>query len=649
MSAEEANDATLIGGDIVYTRIPLASGASSGDAPIPRAIQAVADQSFAVATGHGDESRVLALVDGRRTVAEVIRMSPLPSGTTLQHLRALCDRGVLAPLKTKTSTGPLTPLAAHPNVVVIDTRYRDRADGAERSATRSGPPSAVSYLPTALSSHPSNGSFGAAEIPANGTDTAVAAGSTPFRLGSYEVATRIGQGGMGTVYVCRKAWATGVQRLFALKVVRQHADQQELAVRSLMREARVGALLSHPNIQGVVDVGTYKAQPFLILDYIEGVSLADMLTGDRRPPAPIVVAIILDVLRGLDRAHGLSDDDGRPLEFVHCDVSPPNILVGADGIARLTDFGSCRVLSEEGPNRPDPLKLGKPSFMAPEQLCAEPLDRRTDIFAMGATMFAALTGQEAFGADSYQQVVLNVLRKRVPPPSELGAPACFDDICRRALSRPRDGRYATAEEMAQALLKSALADGLLASPGEVAQYVRREFGEVLDEQRHRIQSALDGKLAARNGASDSFSGIDTRSAGAATSPATSAPAAAPMNRGADKNPKLAATMILPRAEEFFDGPVAESSFDGSVQGPRAAVEDTTYEIPIGNLGKVLWQRLAQERKVIYASVAFGIALLTLTVLLVGSSHPTKTMTKTAAARAAATSAKPPTAEQSPAH
>ena len=108
----------------------------------------------------------------------------------------------------------------------------------------------------------------------------------PFRLGEYEVATRIAQGGMGSIYVCRRAGATGPQRLFTLKVVRQHAKQVAQVIQSFRREARVGALLSHPNLQTVVHVGTYHEQPFLILDYVEGIGLADLMASPKRLPPP---------------------------------------------------------------------------------------------------------------------------------------------------------------------------------------------------------------------------------------------------------------------------------------------------------------------------------------------------------------------------
>lgn len=315
---------------------------------------------------------------------------------------------------------------------------------------------------------------------------AIAAGA-PFRVGSYEVATRIAQGAMGSVYVCRRVGAVGFQRLFALKVIRQHSTQQDVAVKSFIREAKIGAMLDHPNLQTLVDVGTYEDQPFLILDYIEGTSLSDVITEDRRPPPAIVVSAILDILRGLQHVHDVVDEQGNRRGLVHCDVSPQNILIGVDGSARLTDFGSARFANEAQTAETDPVAVGKPAYMAPEQLRGESVDVRTDVFSVGIVMWTALTGQKLFSAESYDQTVMRVMRRKIPPPSELGAPACLDPIILKALSRSPEGRYASADELARDLLKVAAAENLVASPRDVGQWVRTELGDSLAERRRRIQ------------------------------------------------------------------------------------------------------------------------------------------------------------------
>jgi serine/threonine-protein kinase len=379
---------------------------------------------------------------------------------------------------------------AHGNVIVTvgDAAGGASAGGAvaggavDRPAAQGGPPEPK---PAALSVEGPSSQV-ASQGGARSKNAAI-----PFRLGEYEVATRIAQGGMGSIYVCRRAGTPGVQRLFTLKVVRQHAKQIAQVVQSFRREARVGALLSHPNLQTVIHVGTYHEQPFLILDYVEGIGLAELLASHKRLPPAIVVSILVDVLRGLKAAHDLVDEQGNRLGLVHGDISPQNILIGVDGNARLTDFGSSRFSSDARVADLAPL-VGKPAFMAPEQLSAEPLDARTDLFSVGVLMWTALTGQPLFAADSYEQIVMNVFRKKIPPPSEFGAPACFDEISTTALSRAPEGRYSNAEEMANALSRVARAEGIVGSPYDVGQWVRREFAETLAERRRRVQVVFGG-------------------------------------------------------------------------------------------------------------------------------------------------------------
>jgi hypothetical protein len=329
----------------------------------------------------------------------------------------------------------------------------------------------------------------AGEVTIRGTS-----GEPFFRVGPYEVASRLGQGGMGSVYVCRRTGAAGFRRLFALKVIRQGSGQEPAAEKSFLREVRVGVLLDHPNTQSVIDVGMYNNQPYLVLQYVEGTSLEEISFGRRVPP-DVVVTVLIDVLRGLQRAHEVNDEEGRWLGLVHGDVSAPNILIGLDGVARLTDFGSARFTGLGETGKPDPMTLGKPAYLAPEQLLMEPLDARTDIFAMGIVMWTALTGRELFAADDYEQIIANVLRKDIEPPSAFGAPACLDDICLRALSRSREGRPPSAQEMAQALLAIGVQNGLLASPAAVGAYMRREVVQADVERRRRLDAAFQDAVA----------------------------------------------------------------------------------------------------------------------------------------------------------
>jgi serine/threonine protein kinase len=308
----------------------------------------------------------------------------------------------------------------------------------------------------------------------------------PVRVGGYEVATRIARGGLGSVYVCRKAGGDH-GRLLTLKVVREHTIEQALAAASLHHEALVGSLFRHPNAQTVIDSGIYGGQPFLILEYLDGASLADLLAEETRPTPSIVVSIVLDVLSALHAMHQTTDPKGKPLGLVHCDVSPENVLVGVNGISRLADFGSARFTTVA--NERQPFAVSKPPYMPPEQFRGDKLDSRSDLYATGVLLWTALTGQQPFVADDYDQIVMNVMRKKIKPPSAYGAPACLDDVCMQALSRSPDGRFVVAGAMAAALRTAAQANNLIESREGVGQWVRRAMGDEL-ARRHRLVDAM---------------------------------------------------------------------------------------------------------------------------------------------------------------
>ncbi len=310
-----------------------------------------------------------------------------------------------------------------------------------------------------------------------------------FRVGPYEVATRIARGGTASVYVCRRANAPGPQRLLTLKAVRQHSPEQERAIRAFQHEALIGSLFSHPHAQTVLETDLYQGEPFLILDYVDGGSLADLLAPETRPSPAVVVAIVLDALAALQALHVANDADGNWLGLIHCDISPENILIGVNGVARLADFGSTRFIATD--KQAQAFGLSKPPCMPPEQLRGDKLDTRSDIYAMGVLLWTALTGQQPFAADTYEQTAMNVLRKKIKPPSAHGAPACLDDVCMQAMDRSPDGRFMVATAMATALLTAARAENLIDSREGVGRWVRGALGDVLASRHRRIEAAFD--------------------------------------------------------------------------------------------------------------------------------------------------------------
>ena len=318
------------------------------------------------------------------------------------------------------------------------------------------------------------------------------------RVGRYEVLARLKRGGMGSVYLCRLSGSAGFQRLFAMKVLSSNStlDESFDAMEAFFREAQLLAQLHHPNIVGIVDVGT-ATEPFLVLDYVEGGSLFDLCNGspNSRDPKKIV-AIMLDALAGLAAAHRAVDAGGTPLELVHCDLTPHNLLVGIDGACRIADFGIARAHSDAHREANGPL-WGKPGYMAPERAAGKNSDQRSDIFSLGVALYTALTGVEPFAGASSAETLRNVIEKSVLPPSQVGfcPPPALDWVCMTALEKDPAARFQTADEMLTQLRRVAARADLFAAPLDVGSWVKEVLGKKLEERRQVVRRATDPKTA----------------------------------------------------------------------------------------------------------------------------------------------------------
>ena len=308
------------------------------------------------------------------------------------------------------------------------------------------------------------------------------------RLGRYEILGVLGHGGMATVYLGRADGEPGFRRLVAIKVLHPHLSEDASFVGMLLDEARIAARLHHPNVVPIVDLQTERGLHYVVMEYVEGCAMFELLAKNRehRPPE-LIVPIVLDALAGLHAAHELRGDDGESLELVHRDVSPQNVLVGVEGVARITDFGVARAAARITTTRPERRGAkGRVGFLSPEQLRGEAIDRRADVFAAGVLLWTALTGTRLFyDPDSEAATATRTLTMKVPPPSTLGLkpPAAFDAVCLRALERDPSARFETALSMEEALRSAALEAGMLGTRREVADWMRRTFGDELSARR----------------------------------------------------------------------------------------------------------------------------------------------------------------------
>ena len=306
-------------------------------------------------------------------------------------------------------------------------------------------------------------------------------------LSRYVVYDRIASGGTASVHLGRLAGVGGFARIVAIKKLHEHVATDPKFVAMLLDEARLLSSVRHPNVvttQDIVEDGTIIA---LVMDYVAGVPLFDAMKAlaerGEPIPTPIALALAVHTLQGLDAAHEAVDGAGKKLEIVHRDVSPQNILVGTDGLARIIDFGIAQGAERLQTTQAGEVK-GKVAYMAPEQLNGERIDRRSDIFAVGVVLWEMLTSKRLFFEKTEGHTVTNVLHKKVEPPIHAGfATTALNSVVLRSLDRDPNVRFQTCADMADALEESMA----IAKPREVAAWIERVDPARLAERRAMVR------------------------------------------------------------------------------------------------------------------------------------------------------------------
>ncbi len=324
-------------------------------------------------------------------------------------------------------------------------------------------------------------------------------------LGDFQLLAKLATGGMAEIFLARKRGAG--QPIQVVKRILTHLADDEHFVTMFRDEANLASLLDHPNICKVHELGHVGDVWFIVMEYLHGVALSRMLSqlAKRRRflDVRVVAGLMVQACDGLEAAHEARGADGHPLGVVHRDVSPPNILLTADGTVKLLDFGIAKARGANSKTRTGTVK-GKNAYMSPEQILGKPLDRRSDVFALAAVMYELLSVRRLFHRDSDFLTFKAITEEPIPDIRDRRAdlPAALVAVLTRALARDPAARYPTAAAMKDAIIAACANLGGPAAPDEIKGMLARDFPDELAAKDALLKQAerLDADAAPLSGA-----------------------------------------------------------------------------------------------------------------------------------------------------
>ncbi len=436
-------------------------------------------------------------------------------------------------------------------------------------------------------------------------------------VGRYALFGEIASGGMAAVHYGRLIGPEGFSRTVAIKRLHPHLARNPEFVAMFLDEARVAARVRHPNVVPTLDIVNMQGELFLVMEYVQGETLSRMIRAARKAgtkmPPDVAAAIVVGVLHGLHAAHEAVNERGAPLNIVHRDVSPQNILIGIDGIPRLVDFGVAKAVGRVQTTRDGQLK-GKIAYMAPEQIRGGAPNRLVDIYASAIVFWEMLTGERLFGGDNDVTVLERALHMAIEPPSKYSkdVPPALDVVVLRGLERDPTQRFQSAREMAREIENVAK----VASVSRVGEWVESIAGAVLTERAAKVAEI------------ESMSEID----GLPTSRQTAPP----------EVEAIAATQK--------DEPVSASGAEAASDASLSRVPSTSQTMDRPQMRKV-------DRKILVGAAAAVCLLIAIVVVVRISSHthdtaqnapePSAQATTIAVATSAQIAAPPPTQSSAP--
>jgi serine/threonine-protein kinase len=448
---------------------------------------------------------------------------------------------------------------------------------------------------------------------------------SPEVIGRYAIHEKIASGGMASVHFGRLLGAAGFSRTVAIKRLHRHLAEDPDFLSTMIDEARLAARIHHPNVVPTLDVVAVDGELLVVMEYVRGESLSALVRAERargrRIPLAMASAIVVGALHGLHAAHEATSDRGTPLGLVHRDVSPQNILVGVDGVARVIDFGVAKAAGRLQSTGEGIIK-GKVAYMAPEQLAGREVSRRSDICAMAVVLWEVLTGERLFKSDGDGGVVVGlVLAGAKDPPSRHVAdlPRGLDALVMKGLAPDPAARFATAREMADALMDIVPP----AFPSQVGPWVEEVARENLEQR-----GAILADIESRSGATNVL--LAALSDGAAEAARVRAQEAVTAPRGAPSAPELEPPTTASQASSL------------SVEAPR----QSTLDVARGRrLGALTMAGLGALLLALVAVVAWRAGAATTARDAAASGGPPSAGALVATAPAAATSSEVPQATE----
>lgn len=312
----------------------------------------------------------------------------------------------------------------------------------------------------------------------------------PVRFGKYALLEKIATGGMAELYRAMIVGHRGFEKLLAIKRILPHLTDQPELVNAFIDEAKLAALLQHPNIVQIYDFGCIEGAYFLAMEHLFGRDLHSILAQSREKGMPFGLEhglyVVSKICEGMDYAHKLRDLQSNPLHLIHRDINPANVLVTYGGEIKIVDFGIAKAAGKTTKTREGLIK-GKVAYMSPEQACGKPIDHRSDLFSTGVILYEILTGKEMFQGEDLE-VLIAVQEARFEPPERIkpDLPPKVCEILHRALHKDPDLRYQSGAEMLADLEECMHASAFRLTIRTMAQYMKALFHEEIEKEEKSI-------------------------------------------------------------------------------------------------------------------------------------------------------------------